>query len=138
VSPLQRLNYASRDADRFRALAIEFAAELSRWQGFGVDPQRGCDLLPVPFGDAEVLIEYEYSAGRPGRYSGPPEDCYEDEPEDITVLQVLINGQFVDADLFAESVIEQWHDAIRAHMADELESDAEDMAEARARDREFA
>ena len=138
MSPLQRLNYASRDADRFRALATEFASELSRWQGFGLQPQEGCDLLPVPFGDSEVTIEYEYSPGRPGRYAGPAESCYEDEPEEITVLNVLINGTMVDAGEFTEKTIEQWHDAIRAHMADELESDAEDMAEARARDREFA
>jgi len=36
-------------------------------------------------GDFDVLVEYSYTPAQRGRYSGPPEDCYPDEPEEIEI-----------------------------------------------------
>jgi hypothetical protein len=88
-------------------------AELQRLQGVGLKPQPGCKLVEMALGDATVLVEYEYSPGRPGRYSGPPERCYPDEPAELCVLNVLINGCMVDAqECVAPDVLERWEQQI--------------------------
>ena len=33
-----------------------------------------------------------YWPGRPGKYSGPPEKCYEDEPDEMSIMSVIVNG----------------------------------------------
>lgn len=115
------------------------AREVAILRGHGHTPQEGAQLLWSTLGDAEVLLEYEYSAGRPGRTYGPPEDCYESEPEEITVLSMFVNGQWSDVDnVVADSVMERWHEEIREHIAEQVQRDADDRAEARARDREEA
>lgn len=40
------------------------------------------------FGEVEFVMTYEYSPFRPGRYSGPPEDCYPDEPEELEIESI--------------------------------------------------
>lgn len=43
-------------------------------------------------------IEFTYHAGTPGRFSGPPEDCYPDEPAEVEIDGVYVS----DWDEFAE------------------------------------
>jgi hypothetical protein len=115
------------------------AREVASLRGHGHKPQEGTDHIWSALGDAEVLLEYEYSAGSPGRLYGPPEDCYESEPEEITVLQMFVNGQWSDVDgVVADSVIKRWHEEIREHMSEMVQRDADDRAEERARDRDEA
>jgi hypothetical protein len=38
-----------------------------------------------------MLIECSVSAGSPGRYSGPPEDCYPAEPPEVEQLSVRVS-----------------------------------------------
>jgi len=35
-----------------------------------------------------VLVEYTYKPAIPGRFTGPPESCYEYEPEEIEVYSI--------------------------------------------------
>jgi hypothetical protein len=89
-------------------------AELRRLQGKGLIPQRGCLIAEMPLGDATVIVEYEYTPGRPGMRTlrnGDP--GYPDEPAEVVIVQVLVNGAMVDADKFADSVLDQWIDDIR-------------------------
>lgn len=49
------------------------------------------DLGPLA-GDQTATIEYTYTPRIPGRYSGPPEDCYPDEGEELEVTKVVIGN----------------------------------------------
>ena len=39
-----------------------------------------------------LLVEYYYKKGYPGKYTGPPESCYEEEPEEVEVVRVVVKG----------------------------------------------
>ena len=41
-----------------------------------------------PLGEQYVMVGYHYTPAQPGRYSGPPEDCYPDEPDEIDLVAV--------------------------------------------------
>ena len=60
-------------------------------------------ISSIKIGDAEycdvpVVVEYSYSPGAPGRLWGPPEDCYPEEPPEIDILSVKVDGDLLDAD----------------------------------------
>lgn len=40
----------------------------------------------------DASVTFDYYPGRPGVYSGPPEKCYEDEPDELEVTRVLVDG----------------------------------------------
>jgi hypothetical protein len=118
-------------------------AELQRWQGIGLTPKPGCNVVELPWGDSSAWIEYRYTPGRPGRLYGPPEDCHEDEPADIELLGVLLNGTMCEpTDVAPDFVIDEWAEkAIEHHeqkVRDDSDAAAESAAEARAEAREFA
>jgi hypothetical protein len=48
----------------------------------------GCDL--------EVEVYYEYSAGRPARLYGPPEDCYPQEDCEFEIIHIVRTSDDVD------------------------------------------
>ena len=87
-------------------------AELRRWQGIGLQPAKGCNLLELPLGDSSAWVEFEFHAGRPGCYSGPPEKCYEDEPAEVLICQVLLNGGMVSAEVFSDEQIVRWEQQV--------------------------
>jgi hypothetical protein len=37
-------------------------------------------------GDLEIVVDYYFTPVQRGRYSGPPEDCYPDEDEEIEIV----------------------------------------------------
>ena len=39
-------------------------------------------------GEVDVEVDYFYDPGTPGRYSGPPENCYPDEPAELELVAV--------------------------------------------------
>ena len=41
----------------------------------------------------DAVVTFDYYPGRAGRYSGPPETCYEDEPDEIEIVSVIVNGK---------------------------------------------
>ena len=43
-----------------------------------------------PFDEYTFIIEYDYTPPQRGRYSGPPEDCYPDEPEELEITSVKL------------------------------------------------
>ena len=87
-------------------------AELQRLQGKGLIPQPGCLIAEMPLGDASVFVEYEYEPAQRGTFDDPP------FPAQVNILQVLVNGAMVDADLFADAVMDRW-------VQDILDSDQE-------------
>ncbi|WP_440466915.1 hypothetical protein ACKI1H_27195 [Pseudomonas sp. YH-1] len=74
----------------------------------------------------------DYSPGRPGRFSGPWEDCYPDEPEELEFE--VVSGLVYDEEGNAEdlgrngcaSVSEMYAEEIEARLLDQLEQDRDD------------
>jgi len=51
-------------------------------------------------GDNELEVTCDITGGSPGRYSGPPEDCYPAEDPDVEIESVTLNGHdFHTADI---------------------------------------
>ena len=95
-------------AAELQALVLDLAAELNRLRGHGVlIPGPASQFLRAHLGDSEAMIEY-----------------IADDEGDLCVERALINGRWVDADNFAEAVIEQWHEAIRADIEQQRLDDA--------------
>jgi len=46
-------------------------------------------------GEIDLQVEYNYSPMVPGRYSGPPEDCYPDEPPEVEILRVRCDSLLI-------------------------------------------
>lgn len=40
-----------------------------------------------------LRLTYNYTAGDPGRTSGPPEDCYPPEPEEVEITKIELQGE---------------------------------------------
>jgi hypothetical protein len=43
-------------------------------------------------GERDATVTFDFYPGKLGVYSGPPEKCYEDEPDDLEVTRVVIDG----------------------------------------------
>lgn len=78
------------------------AAEHMRWQGRTLLPRTGCRALHMPLGNASVWTEYELLDDR------------------AVVLQVLVNGQLIDAECFIHPlVVEAWEELLwQSHVAE--------------------
>jgi hypothetical protein len=88
-------------------------AELQRLQGHGLKPQAGCLIAEMALGDSAAMVEYEYEPGQRGcMYQRNGDPGYPDEPANVNIVSVLVNGRMVDADNFADAVLEKWVEAI--------------------------
>jgi len=52
-------------------------------------------------GGEDVLVEYTYKPAIIGKLNGPPESCYEDEPEEIEIQSV----RYMDFELFKNGLL---------------------------------
>jgi hypothetical protein len=99
-------------------------AQLACYTGAGTKPQAGCQIAEVNDSNGTWLVEYEYEPGVSGRTSGPPELCYPDEPAALTIIQVLVNGEWMDPNgLFDLSAIEGWEEKL---CEEQIERDRDD------------
>lgn len=74
------------------------------------------------FGELRFEVTYTHSPFRPGKYSGPPEHCYPDEPEELEIESIfVINSPAIPSTIdvrgilspdFLEEVEDQLYDAI--------------------------
>jgi hypothetical protein len=90
--------------DALRAISDEH----SRWQGFDLRPQEGSDFAVLPMDQADVLVEYDFHDGEASSDDHP--GC----PAAAQVLNVLINGRWVDAGCVARDLVDQWETTIMA------------------------
>ena len=84
-----------------------------------------CDEL-----DCDVLVGYDYSPGEESKTYGPPENCYEGSPEELTVCEVWLNGADIAAVLL-ERVAEQLTEAALKHEHESQEDAKAEAGEAR-------
>ena len=52
-------------------------------------------------GGVDVLVEYTYKPAIPGVFHRRPEDCYEDEPEEIEIYSV----RYMELELFKDELL---------------------------------
>ena len=80
------------------------------------------------FGELRFEVTYDYSPFRPGRYSGPPEDCYPDEPEEFYIATITILGlPVIDPTLsVVESLSPDFLEYIEDALLDEIHEDFND------------
>lgn len=55
----------------------------------------------------EVTVEYSYSPGTPGKFYGPPENCYPDEPGDCEVEVIYLTSDKAKTDIMPKLSTEQ-------------------------------
>lgn len=89
------------------------AAQLAALTGEGQQPQEGGQITTMTFGNAEVLVEYEfidaeapiYDADHPG--VGPGHDAQ------VNVLNVFINGFWCDPqDVVPAETLKRWEETL--------------------------
>jgi hypothetical protein len=51
-------------------------------------------------GEVDLLIEYEYTPGAPGKCYGPPEACYPPEDDEISFISVKLWGEYPTGQFF--------------------------------------
>jgi len=73
-------------------------------------------------------VEFIYKPLVPGRFSGPPENCYPDEPAELEFLSVSLPGSSINLlDALSESAIESLESDILLDM--EAESFIDNMVQ---------
>jgi hypothetical protein len=117
-------------ADLYERSIRTLCAELDTLHGRNATPQNGCFHVGCFLGDADVLVEFEYEGESGDGWNEPREE------ESVTLLCALVNGVWVDADQFSESVQEAWNQRAIDWMTEQRQSAADDAAEARYRERE--
>lgn len=101
-------------------------AELNTLKGIGHKPQAGCYFAEKFLGDAPVLIEFEVEPASGDGWNEPRHEA------EVHVLQVLVNGVWIETDLIDPSTVERWETEL-LQAADEARQWAKDeAAEARA------
>jgi hypothetical protein len=76
-------------------------------------------------GDAEIVVEYDYFKGSPGRTYGPPELCYPSEPAHVEIIAVMYGGVTI-TDNLSESQIESLEQEIEEHLTERAAADEQD------------
>lgn len=77
-------------------------------------------------GEASVLVSFDYERAEPMTRDYPGSAAC------VIVLHAMVNGERVDSEYFADSVITRWEEAIAEEIAEEAETAQERRAEARA------
>lgn len=67
----------------------------------------------------DMLVEYTYKPAIPGVFHRRPEDCYEDEPEEIEIYSVKYN----DIELFQDELLSEHAVSIIEQQISDYEND---------------
>lgn len=103
-------------------------AELRRLHGYDSDPLSGAIVINACLGNATVKLEFEVEPGEDGGRDSPSWD------DSVTLLGVLVNGAWIETELFDSDVVDAWQQAATDWLAEQRDSDQADRAEARHRD----
>ena len=99
----------------------------------------GSFITTLPGTEVEVSVLYEFTAGSPGRISGPPEDCYPPEGDEVAINTVLVDedGQADILPALAGGVVAALEERAAEHGHEQLEAQNDDDAAEAAADREY-
>jgi predicted secreted Zn-dependent protease len=75
--------------------------------------------------EIEIVVEYDYHKGSPGRLSGPPENCYPAEPAYVEIISVMHNGVDIERYLHDDTMIDI-EQAIEDHVTGQAAADEQD------------
>ena len=75
--------------------------------------------------EIEIVVEYDYHKGSPGRTYGPPERCYPSEPAHVEIIAVTYAGVTI-TDSLSESQLESLEQEIEEDMVESLAADKQD------------
>ena len=93
----------------FRAELRKECDTVAQFTGANAKPQSGCFFQKLWAGDAEFIVECEYTPGEPANMDADSPTCGPGEAAQIALIQVLINGQWIDPeDIFDQVVIDRW------------------------------
>lgn len=99
----QEVGRLTRELNQFKA----------QYLGTGQRPQSGCRFSTVSAEESEVLVEYEFTPAEEARYDADKPGVGPGHDAELTVIQALINGQWIDPrKVFAESVVERWEERL--------------------------
>jgi hypothetical protein len=87
-------------------------------------------------GDAEIVVEYDYYKGSPGRTYGPPELCYPSEPAHVEIIAVTCVGVTI-TDSLSETQLESLEQEIEEHLTERLAADEQDYWDNVRKDRRY-
>lgn len=96
-------------------------AELNALKGMGASAQDGAYELALPFDDITVRVEYEFDDEAAAELG---------ETAETILLNVFLNGHWVNAELFSDEQRSSWVEQIDAHHAKQNAANRADMAEA--------
>ncbi len=116
----------SRAVAHYTAMATEaeLRAKLAAFTGSDSKPQPGCGRATMRWGDAECVVEYEFEPSEGDGWELPRYEA------SITIVNVLVNGTWCDAQDEDESVVPAltlacWTERLWEMRAEEMQADRE-------------
>jgi hypothetical protein len=95
--------------------------KLAQFEGTTAKPQAGCHFYPVEWGDAKIILEYEFFPGQIESWNDPA------IPGSVAIIQALINGAWIDPDgLISQDVVHGWEQEIYEACGERHQDDHED------------
>lgn len=72
-------------------------------------------------GDLDAAVRVDFTPGTPSQTSGPPERCYEGDPDEVEILSCLVDGEeYPLTDDEAEELIERLTELCIDRLQDEI------------------
>lgn len=106
--------------------------KLAQFTGKGAKPQAGCHFHEVTWGDVEVKLEYEFTDGEPESWNGLTGVGHPGSPAEVSILQMLINGVWIDPDgIVHPDLIDRWEADIAEEREDAQRAAVEEYYDAR-------
>jgi hypothetical protein len=94
---------------------------LAQFEGTTAKPQAGCHFYTVTWGDAKIILEYEFFPGQIETWNDPA------IAGSVAIIQALLNGAWIDPDgLIAQDVIHGWEQEIYEACGERHQDDHED------------
>jgi hypothetical protein len=124
VQGLERVDALAQEAG-FLLGAIEgLAARLDQFDGVGLMKGNVAEVYAED--DVPYMVQYEYEPLIPGRFSGPPENCYPDEGGSLAIGDIFLNGEWVPVDGFIDpKLLSKWEDKLYTQVAEAEQFKAE-------------
>lgn len=106
-------------ADELERRVRELCAELDVLNGKGQTAQVGCSMATLSMDEADVLVEYEYTPGEEAVLDINSRRCGPGCDPTLSILNVFVNGHWIDASYIAPGVLERWEVQLFEDMSSE-------------------